>query len=452
MFEGVNHVHCIGIGGIGVSALAKWFSHRGVTVSGSDKQPSLITRELEALGVVVVIGSSELPPGTELVVYSPAVPETDPERQAAAARGVRQLSYPQALGELSRSYSTIAVSGTNGKSTTTAMLGLILEAAGYDPTVIVGSRVPGFAQGNFRPGAGRFLVVEACEYREHMLDLSPEMIVLTNIEADHLDYYRDLGHIRDAFQKFVDKLQGKGMVVTNADDAMSRTLQMDRRVTFGLTDADVQGANRQLHAGAQSIRVHQKQPSVDLGELRLSVPGVFNVMNALAAAAAALELGVPFETIQLTLRDFGGIWRRFERVGVMNGADVISDYGHHPTAIRGTIQAAHEFFPGRRIVLCFQPHQHERTKTLFGDFVEALQGADVVIVPEIYGVLGRTDDNTISSRDLVDAVRQRQPSFWISFAADLSDAERQLRAAIQPNDVVIIQGAGDVDAVARSLV
>jgi UDP-N-acetylmuramate--alanine ligase len=427
MLEGVKTIHFIGAGGIGISAAAKWCLVKGKKVSGSDMQASSHTAGLAKRGMHFYSGhaAANVPDGVELVVYSPAVPESNVERVRAAELGVPQWSYPEFLGVMSREHSTIVVCGTNGKSTTTAMLGLILEAAGYDPTVIVGSLVPGWPDGNLRVGGGRFFVVEGCEYRAHFMQLEPEMIVLTNIEEDHLDFYRDLDHIRETFQTFADKLRAKGMVVWNKNDAESNKLTIGRGATYGDgVDADYD---------ATKI------------EMILKIPGRFNVMNALAATAAAMELGVPLETCQRVLAEFPGIWRRFERVGIWRGAEVVSDYGHHPTAIRATVEAAREFFPGRRIVLCFQPHQHSRTKELLDEFVEALKTPDIVVVPEIYAVAGRTEDDGVSSHDIVGRVPGAH------YAADLNAAESILRDIVKDGDVLIVQGAGDVDRLARKL-
>jgi len=427
MLEEIKEIHFIGAGGIGISAAAKWCLAKGKKVSGSDLRASAVTEDLSRRGMVFHSGhaATNVSDGTQLVVYSPAVLETNVERARAAELGIPQWTYPEFLGAMSKEYSTIVVSGTNGKSTTTAMLGLILEAAGYDPTVIVGSLVPSFELGNLRVGNGRFFVVEGCEYRANMLRLNPEMIVLTNIEEDHLDFYRDLDHIRETFQTFVDKLKGRGFTVWNKNDPESNKLLIDRGVTYGFGNgADYDG---------EKI------------ELNLKVPGRFNVMNALAATAAAMELGVPFETCKRTLEAFLGIWRRFERVGIWRGSEVVSDYGHHPTAIRGTIEAAREFFPGRRIVLCFQPHQHSRTAELFDEFVGALGTADAVVIPEIYAVAGRTKGETVSSKDLAAKITGAR------YAADLVEAESVLRDIVKEGDVLIIQGAGDVDDLARKL-
>jgi UDP-N-acetylmuramate--alanine ligase len=438
MLEGIRRVHFVGVGGIGVSAAAKWCLAKGKTVSGSDLRADAQTEALVRLGMRFFSGhaAGNVPNDVQLLVYSPAVPETNVERTRAAELGVPQQSYPEFLGALSKEYSTIVVSGTNGKSTTTALLGLMLEAAGYDPTVIVGSLVPSFEHGNLRMGGGRFFVVEGCEYRAHMLLLHPEMIVLTNVEEDHLDYYRDIDHIRETFQTFVGGLRGRGMVVTNADDAQSCRLEVDNRVTYG------------YKAGSYNVDSHP---------LRLQIPGRFNVMNALAATAAAMELGVPFETCRRVAESFPGIWRRFERVGTWRGAEVISDYGHHPTAVRGTVEAARELFPGRRVVLCFQPHQHSRTKEMIDGFAEAVATADAAVIPEIYAVAGRTEGEGVSSADLVEKARgivgttAPRGAHVVEYAKDLDDAESILRDMVRPGDVLVVQGAGDVDALARRL-
>ncbi len=423
-----------------MSALAKWFLHEGVKVSGSDVHPSPITHELESRGAKVCSGhaTTNLIEDVDLLIYSPAVPQTNVERVAARERGILERTNFEILGELSTLFSTIVVSGTNGKSTTTAMLGLMLEAAGLDPTVLVGSLVPGFKDGNFRHGKGTYFVVEGCEYRANMLNFHPEMIVLTNIEEDHLDYYRDLTHIQETFQTFVDGAKGK--VVFNANDPGSAVLKIREVVSFGST-ADYQLEGRITSIGKQSVRTNH-------GNFELQIPGEFNVYNALAATAAAMELGVSFPVCARVLNEFRGIWRRFERVGVWKGADIISDYGHHPSAIKQTIEAAREFFPNRRIVLCYQPHQHDRTKKLFDEFVEVLPQADVTILSEIYDVAGRNETHNVSSSQLVEKIA----SSHVSYATDLLAVESQLRGLVQPTDVVLIMGAGDIDEIARKLV
>lgn len=453
MLQTAKKPHFIGIGGIGISAMVKFLARRGATITGSDLAESSVTKDLVFDGQQVFIGhaAENVPNDCDLIIYSPAVPSDNPERVVARERGIPEISYPEALGELSKEFRTIAVAGTNGKSTTAAMLGLILEEAGFDPTVIVGTKVPSFKHGNLRIGkTGSWFVVEACEYREHFLNLYSEFAVITNIEEDHLDYFRDLDHIRATFQKFVDRVPEIGQVVFNADDVTCQSLIYKNSVSFGENNGEYRAINRISGLGQQIFELWLDNNN--LGNIVLQVPGKFNVMNATAAAVTALVIGAPFGAVQAGLEKFFGVWRRFERVGTFQGAEVISDYGHHPTSIRGTLEAAREFFPDRRLVLCFQPHQHERTKSLFNDFVKVLAGADVLILPEIFKAAGRTEETNISSRDLAAAIKEGFPTKEVVFASDLSAAEQLLNTVVQENDILIIQGAGDIDNLARKIV
>lgn len=408
MFEDIKKVHLIGAGGIGVSAVGKLFLHLGKTVTGSDGYPNEQVEMLQKAGATISIGqmADNVTEDVDLIVYSPAVPETNVERVRARELGLIEMSYPELLGEIAKQKRTIAVSGTHGKSTTTAMIGLILEAAGLDPLVIVGSKVPSWTDGNLRMGHGDFFVVEACEHMASFLNISPEFAVVTNIEMDHPDFYRDLAHVKETFAKW--------------------TAQAKEVIAFGADDPHLEG-------------------------LKLMIPGAFNLMNAHAAAAAAKRVGVSDEVIVKALNAFPGLWRRFEKIGVWHDAEIISDYAHHPTAIAATLKAAREAYPNRRIVLCFQPHQHARTKELFDEFVPSFDGADKIILVEIYAVAGRLEEEgEISSKDLVREVAKRGKD--VHYAADLDDAERQLRDAIKPEDVVIVMGAGDIDNVARRFI
>jgi len=454
-----QRVHCIGAGGIGLSAVAKLLVAEGKRVTGSDVKPSGISQELIERGVVMSYGQTgAVPDGTEIVVYSDAVPYDNPERADARAHGIQEMSYAEALGAVSRERRTIAVSGTNGKSTTTAMLGLILESAGWDPTVVVGSKVPGFPLGNLRLGEGEWMVVEADDYHAHMLHLRPEVIVLTNIEEEHLDYFKDLGDIVRTFQSFVDALPEDGTLIVNADDPVSfeDLAHHAHTVTYGIeAAADYQARALRAGRGTQAFEL-VATPGHDepLGTLSLAVPGRFNVSNALAAASAALSLGVPFPVIRHAFAEFSGIWRRFERVGTLGGAEVISDYGHHPTAIRGTIAAAREFYPDRRLLLVYQPHQRNRTRQLMSQFVTAFDGADLLILSDIYDVTGREDetDAGVTSALLHDELRRRPESPRAMVGGDLVATERLVREHARPDDVVIVMGAGSIDEVARALV
>jgi UDP-N-acetylmuramate--alanine ligase len=451
-----KNIHCIGIGGIGLSALAKFLSAQGKKVTGSDIKETEITAGLAEYGIAVTYGQvGPIPQGTDFIIYSEAAPFENPERTTARERGLPEMSYAEALGAVSRDKRTIAVSGTNGKSTTTAMLGLILEAAGLDPTVIVGSRVPGFPLGNLRIGEGEWMVVEADDYHAHMLHLRPEMIVLTNIEEEHLDYFGDLGHIVRVFQSFVDSLPAEGKLIVNADDPVSvdDLEPRGKTISYGFVeDAALCAKNITSGEGAQSFLVCRENG--DDFSVRLNVPGRFNISNALAAIAAALSLGISEDVIIETLAGYMGIWRRFEKVGTYDGAIVISDYGHHPTSVRLTLEAAREFYPDRRLVLVFQPHQRHRTKALFNDFAESFLGADLVILSDIYDVAGREDDETVgvSSAMLIEALGKLPKAPPAVLGKDLRNTEEMIRGNARPNDLILVMGAGDIDHVARDLV
>jgi UDP-N-acetylmuramate--alanine ligase len=425
MIDDAQYIHLIGAGGIGISAVGKFLLAQGKIVSGADSTSSPIIDDLIKRGVVIKIGHDEsnIPAECDLVVYTEAAGEDNVEKVEAEKRGIPQLGHFGWLGELSKQYRTICVTGTNGKSTTTAMCGQIFIDAGLDPTVFVGSLVPGFELGNLRIGKSDILIIEGDEYKQKMVQLHPEVTVITNIEEDHLDVYRDLDHIVETFQQLV--TQTAKSVFVNVDDVNSRKLIGSRIAQYSVNDV--------------------------IG-YELLVPGEFNRANAAAARSVARAFGVSDEVMRKSLENYRGIWRRFEVVGELNGATIVSDYGHHPTAVKATLVGAKKFYPGKRIVLCFQPHQHNRTRELFAGFVESFDEADVLILVEIYGVTGRTDDATVSSRDLLAAVEQRlgddRP---LSYAKDLVEAEQQLRDLIEPDDVVIVMGAGNVDSVARKL-
>lgn len=426
MSDDVKRVHLIGAGGIGISAVGKFLLAQGNIVSGSDSTQSAITDDLVKRGATINIGheASNIPVECDLVVYTEAAGPENTERIEATKRGIKQLGHFGWLGDLSKSYRTICVTGTNGKSTTTAMTGQIFIDAGLDPTVFVGSLVPGWGLGNLRIGKSNILIIEGDEYKQKMVQLHPEVTVITNIEEDHLDVYRDLDHIVATFQQLVEQTSKR--VLVNADDVNSLKL---------------------IGSGISQYSLW------DVAGYELLVPGEFNRANAAAARVVAQEFGINEEIIKQALENYRGIWRRFEIVGELNGATIISDYGHHPTAIKATLEGAKNFYPGRRIVLCFQPHQHNRTRELFNEFVGSFDQADALILVEIYGVAGRTDNATVSSCDLLAAVERRlSHDRPLSYAKDLAEAEQQVRDFVKPGDVVLIMGAGDIDSVARKLV
>lgn len=410
LLQNVRRVHCIGIGGIAISGIAKLLRAHGITVTGSDKAG----------------GGEPIPDDAEVVVYSEAVPDDDPERVAARERELPSYSGARAIAELTKGKKVIAVTGTNGKSTTTAMLANILIRAGWDPTALVGSKVPGWELESVRVGASEWFVLEADEYARKLLQYSPFAAVITNIEKDHLDVYRDLDDIRSTFQIFIDLVPAHGIVILNESDEQSRWL--------------VAGTGQ---------KVVRYRPGDE--KFKLKTPGAFNRANATAAAACARALGVDDETIRQSLEEFPGIWRRFEIVGShKSGAVVVSDYGHHPTAVAVTIAAAREAYPNRRIVLIFQPHHHNRTIALFDEFVRSVQGADVVILPEIYDVPGREEGKRTSSNELAGAINKIRPDL-ATFGGTLDETSAIVESFAQPNDLLLFMGAGDIDRIARAI-
>jgi len=445
--QSAQTVYFSGIGGIGMSALAQLLHEDGVRVRGSDIAENEMTRRLTAAGIDVVIGQdgSGITPDIDIVIYTSAVPDDHPEKHAAQEYGVVTFSYFEALGQYMRQFKTaIAISGTHGKSTTTAMIANVLIAAEFDPTVVVGTVVKEF-NSNARHGGKEYIIVEACEHKEHMLNLHPNMIVLTNIEEDHLDHYRDLEHIVMTFQKYVNHLPSDGVLVKNMDDSEVTELGCDAGIVmYGIEN---EATNR-----AEDIHVQNgKQKFNSSGtEFTLNIPGRFNVYNALAAIAIARALGIDDTITAKALKEFSGVWRRFEIVGQCRGAIVISDYAHHPTAIHSTINAAREFYPRKRIVVAFQPHQRSRTEKLFNAFADSFAEADFVIIQEIYDVAGREEGQHISSTDLIAAVEKRGKYAW--YAADAVETKQKIMDVLEKNDVLLIMGAGDIYKIAEDII
>jgi len=447
----IKKVYLAGIGGIGLSALAYYFTQLGKEVLGSDLKESEVTKRLLAKGLLINFKqkASNITSDIDLFVYSSALPENHAELVQAQELQIPIYTYFQFLGYLSQQYETIAITGTNGKTTTTAMLGLILEKAGLDPTVIVGSLVPQW-NSNFRFGRSKILVVEACEWQAHMLEIKPQIIVLTNVAEDHLDYYKDLRDIQKHFQKFVDKLPKGGLLVKNFDDKNSHNITTPRRTwTFGQDKpAGFYFDKPLIKDGAQHFNIYKKSQKIT--KVDLSVPGKYNIYNALAATAAATHFKVNKHQLWNAFNEFKSSWRRFEIVGEYRNNIVISDYAHHPDSILGLLRATKDFYPEKKIIAIFQPHHHNRTQTLLHDFAKSFYLADQVIVSEIYSVSGREEETKekISSQDLVNLMTHNKKYY----AADLLEAKKIIRAINPSNAVLLFIGAGDIDNLARALI
>ncbi len=452
----IKKIHCVGIGGIGLSGLARWFLIDNKEVSGSDLSSNLILDRLNEEGIKVSVGSqSTMPADTDLLIRSEAVPETDPTVEIAKHNKIDTMTYAEALGMVSLDKKAVAVSGTNGKSTATSFLAQMLIAADLDPSIIVGTLLSILPMGNTRHGDSDIFLLEADEYHEHMLEIIPSLAIITNIELDHLDYYRDIDHIRSSFQKFVNQVKKNGTVVLNIDDPESSKLSIPDevdKITYGFgEDADIRAVDRKVDDGLQIFKVNMR--GQEMCEVKFPVPGKHNVYNALAALAAALTLGVPFDTASQTLNNIQGSARRFEILGDLKGAPVVTDYAHHPTSVKSFLTGARELYPNRRIICVFEPHQHNRTRMLFDDFAKSFNDADVAIITEIFDVAGREkeEDQIIESKDLVQAINDAGHGN-VHYAEDLDSAADMVKEIIDSNDLVLMVGAGNIHLTAQELV
>ena len=465
----IKKVHFIGIGGIGLSAIARFMKESGKEISGSDLSASFITDKLEKLGIKIYDKQEKknISQGIDLVIYSTAVPENNSELKKARELKIKTITYPESLGLIFNNKFGIAICGTHGKSSVSAMAGLLLDDAKLNPSVIVGSIVPKFSS-NLKIGGSKYFVAEACEYERSFLNLDPKIILLNNIELDHTDYYKSIDDIRNAFEEFVKHLPEDGILIYNGDDKTVSSIkyQVSSVIKFGLDKTNnVRGYDIKFKNGEVKFEVFYNNKN--LGEFVLKVPGLFNVYNALGVIALGLTLKIPVDIIKNSLFSYSGIWRRFEIKGKYKNNLVISDYAHHPTSVKATIEAARQFYLGKRICAVFQPHQHNRTKKLYQDFVKSFDDADVVILAEIFDVVGReeNDDQNVSSLDLANDIKKKIPplkkgvrrisrsdSDFIFYAKDLKETRKLIDEKIKPDDILLIMGAGDIYKVADELV
>lgn len=414
-----------------MSALARYYLAKGCEISGSDLVSSEITDALRKKGAKLLFGKHKeenLPKNANLIIYSPAVSKNNPELLQAKNYKLKTQSYPQALGDLTKRYFTIAVSGTHGKSTTSSMIGLLLWKAGFDPTVIVGTKLKEFGNSNCRVGKSKYLVIEADEHFASFLNYWPKIIVLTNIEKDHLDYYKNLSNVLKTYKKYISHLPKEGMLAANKDDNnVQKILKKEKR--FGIKNYSL------------------KQSESEKIKKTLKIPGSHNISNALAALTVARILKIPDKISFKALSEYRGSWRRFEEKTVKlktKNYKLISDYGHHPTEIKATLGAAREKYPKKRIWLIYQPHQYQRTFYLFKDFVKVFKGApvDKIIITDIFDVAGREEKEIkkkVNSEKLAKAVK-KDSVVYLPKNKIVSYLKKNLRGG----EVIIIMGAGDI--------
>lgn len=445
MYRKTQHIHFVGIGGIGMSGIAELLLNLGYRVSGSDLRESEITRRLAELGGIIHAGhDGAWVSGADVVVVSSAVRENNPEVQAARGAGIPVIPRAEMLAELMRlSKYGIAVAGSHGKTTTTSMVGCLLAGAGLDPTVVIGGKVNSLGS-NAKLGEGDFLVAEADESDGSFLKLSPVLEVITNIDLEHLDHYRDLDEIKEAFLSFIDKIPFYGAAVVCLDDANVASLlpKIGKRIiTYGLSSqADVH-ARAVSSQGFSSLFEVCRNDEV-LGEISLNVPGRHNVYNALAAVTVGLELELPFAEIAAAMKNFSGVQRRLQIKGEALGMTVIDDYGHHPTEIRATLAALRDAWPKRRLLVMFQPHRYTRTAGLFTEFATAFHEADLLFVTDIYAA-SETPIEGVSGETLLAEIRRHgQKNAW--FAGELATLPGIVREVARPGDIILSLGAGNI--------
>ena len=445
-------IHFIGIGGIGVSALAKYYLSAGVKISGSDLKSSEMVAELKRMGAKIYLGAhraGNVPKAADLVIYTSAVPSDNPERKEAHKRRLKTQSYAEAVGELTKKYKTVTISGSHGKSTTTALAALVLMEGSFDPTVIIGTKMKEFALplpaggdgSNFHKGLGPHLLLEADEWNKSFLNYHPTVAIITNIDAEHLDTYKNQKDVEETFQKYLERVPKDGKIIANADDPSLKRIAKKygkKVIWYSLKDKEAKRISKIL-----------------------KVPGEHNVSNALAALALGRLLGITEADILRALSKFEGTWRRFEFKGMLNGAFIYTDYGHHPTEIKATLKAARGRFPFRRLWCVYQPHQYQRLAYLWSDFIGSFDLADVVCFLPVYDVAGRETgrDRALSEEVLSPAgrmcAREKVDSEKLAreverrgkkthFLRDQKETVKFIRTNARKGDVIFIMGAGDI--------
>ena len=447
MFRGrVRHVHFIGVGGIGMSGLAEILRTLEFDVSGSDLRAGENTQNLERLGVRIDIGHrADNVHGADVVVYSSAIDYENPEVREARVHGIPVIPRAEMLAELMRVKYGIAIAGSHGKTTTTSLVATVLRAAGFDPTVVVGGRMAALGS-NARLGEGNMLVAEADESDGSFLRLTPTIAVVTNIDPEHLDFYKTHAILKDAFVQFIEKVSFYGLAVLCLDHPHVQDLlpRIQRRhVTYGLSPQATYHARSLNYRGLSSSFVAYNRDK-SLGEFTVRMPGEHNVLNTLAAIAVADELEVPLDVVKEALATFHGVARRFTIVDEVDGVALVDDYGHHPAEVEATLNAARKAYDGR-ILVAFQPHRFTRTESLFEEFTRAFNNADQLFLTDIYAA-GEQPIRGITSQRLADSIAEHG-HHSVKYAADRAEMCAELALSARPGDVVIALGAGDINKI-----
>jgi len=445
--EKIKHFHFVGIGGIGMSGIAQILLEMNYRVSGSDVRENKNTQLLRSKGAEIFIGHSpdNVSENVQVVVYSSAVKEDNPEILKAKELGIPVIPRGEMLAELFKLKEGIAVSGSHGKTTTTSMIAHILEESEFDPTVIIGGILQRLGS-NAKLGKGDLLVSEADESDGSFLKLSPAVAVVTNIDAEHLDYYKDLNDIISAFSRFIKSVPFYGFCVVNGDDdnVLKATSDFTKKlITFGIErEADIRGVDLRIEDGRYAFGVLKEGKR--LGDIHLAISGRHNVYNALASVAVALELGIPFEKVKTSLENFKNAERRMELKGYVKGAPVYDDYGHHPTEIRAVLEAIREMYPDRRLLMVFQPHRYSRTHFLFDEFVKVLRLPDRLYLLDIYPASEKNIYGVSS-----EALASRTGAVYVP---DKEVIHEKVFEELKEGDVLLFMGAGDITRLCEEFV
>lgn len=449
-----KHYYFIGIGGIGMSGLAQILLKRGYRVSGSDPVTNKQTEDLAANGATIYHEqiAENITSDIDVIVVTSAIKDANPELIAARKNNLPIISRSQLLNEVLAEQKTIAVTGTHGKTTTSSMLASALTGAGLDPTAIIGAEVHTIS-GNAREGKGEYSVAEVCEYERAFLDIYPHGAIITNIEADHLDCYKDIHDIVDAFTEFVSHIPLDGFLVYCGDDENCRKVAgaySGKKFSYGFRE------NNDYIATKVEVPDHFSHFTVskngqEIAEADLLIPGSHNVLNALSVIATADIIGANLKAVTKALGEFRGADRRFQIIAEINGVTIIDDYAHHPTEIAATLKGTRQFYPNKRVVAVFQPHQHSRTRMLLDDFSKSFGDADIVLIPEIYAVRDTEEDiKSVSSRDLVKLINEHDAN-KAEYFKDFDECLIRLRELAREGDVVITIGAGPVYKIGERL-
>lgn len=436
-------IHFIGIGGVSMSGLAAILLNAGYKVSGSDSKESENTKKLEKDGAEIYIGhNANNLNNVDLIVYTAAIPKDNPEIIKAIQNNIQLMDRAEFLGQIMKGHKfNVAVAGTHGKTTTTSMLSHVTLNANLDPTILVGGNLD-IINGNFRIGNSEYFLTEACEYKQSFLKFFPYVGIILNIDADHLDFYRDLDHIKDTFKKFISIIPENGYIVANADDLNVREVLVDAKcnvLTYGINKGDIQAKNISFdEKGCGTFDVFRNTNK--LITLSLNVPGMHNVSNALSAICCSIIFNLPFEEVRDGLQSFKGAHKRFEYKGVKDGITIIDDYAHHPVEIKATLSTAKRMSHNKMYCI-FQPHTYTRTKTLFDDFVSCFDDSDEVILMDIYAAREK-DTGEISSLQLGDAIRSNGMNCINVHSHE--EALNYIKTHAHSGDLILTVGAGDV--------